>query len=102
MCWVIATIGPVPYNGLMKKLLWMARCLGCPFVGLFYFCNIGNDPLTMSAYWIPSTYFVDGDGNNLRRRPFGHHAKRIQPNPVLTEWVAEASILDRLSSLVSA
>ncbi|CAG8753410.1 3956_t:CDS:1, partial [Acaulospora colombiana] len=36
------TLGATPYKGLKNKLPWMFRCLGCPFLGLFYFCNVGT------------------------------------------------------------
>jgi hypothetical protein len=100
----IATIGATPKSGLVAKLTWLARCLGCPFTGLFYFCNIKSDPVAMSAYWLPSDHFVQ-DEEIIRYRPVGHHAKVIQPNPkkkkILESWVAEASVLERLSSVVS-
>src|SRR4051794_25602049 len=101
----IATIAATPENGLCAKLIWLARCLSCPFTGLFYFCNIECDPVAMSTYWLPSSYFVQDDGRAIYYRPVGHHAKDIQPNPevrrILESWSAEASVLDRLSSVVS-
>jgi hypothetical protein len=107
----IATIASTPESGLITKLIWLARCLGCPFTGLFYFCIISSDPIAMSTYWLPSKYFIRDitldniqDNRNLCR-PVGHHAKRMQAGPkekeILKSWNAEASVLDRLSSLVS-
>jgi hypothetical protein len=101
----IATIGTAPDDGLIRKILWMLRCLGCPFTGLFYFCNIGTDEIAMSAYWLQSRNFVVKKGC-IRFRPFGHHSMELLPNPdqeeIMRECIAEASILDRLSSLASA
>ncbi|CAB4411669.1 unnamed protein product [Rhizophagus irregularis] len=104
----IATIGAAPDNGLTNKLLWILRCLGCPFTGLFYTCNIGSDPIAMSTYWLTSDHFMK-DGYKIPYRPFGHYTMKIaideQDNTVvklLRECIAEASVLDRLSSLASA
>jgi len=101
----IATIGTAPDDGLIRKILWMLRCLGCPFTGLFYFCNVGYDEIKMSAYWLTSRSFIAEKGG-IRYRPFGHHAKEILPTPdqeeIMKECIAEASILDRLSSIASA
>jgi hypothetical protein len=100
----IATMGATPKNGMFAKLTWLARCLSCPFTGLFYFCNIKSDPVAMSTYWLSSDHFIQ-DEEVILYRPVGHHAKDIQPGPeekkILESWNAEASILDRLSSVVS-
>jgi len=102
----IATIGTAPDDGLIRKILWMLRCLGCPFTGLFYFCNIGSDEIAMSAYWLTSRSFMAEKGGIIRYRPFGHHAMEFLPTldqeELMKECIAEASILDRLSSLASA
>src|SRR5581483_1825648 len=91
-------------HGLIKKLFWILRCFGCPFVGLFYFCNIKNDE-TMVAYWLTSDSFVK-NGKVIPRRPFGHHAMELLPTSDqairIRHCIAEASILDRFSSLASA
>src|ERR1044071_2007056 len=109
----IATMGATPKNGLIKKLEWLSRCLGCPFTGLFYFCVIRTDPIAMSTYWLSSDCFIQDlssdcfiqDRRIVHYRPVGHHAKVIQPGPnekkVLESWYAEASVMDRLSSVVS-
>ncbi len=79
----VATIGTAPYNGLIQKLLWIFRCLCCPFTRLFYFCNIKSDPIAMCAYWFSTKHFVHAHGNNVQGnfqgdqieyRPFGHYA----------------------------
>src|ERR1043165_8131247 len=94
-------------SGLFRKLLWVIRCLGCPFVGLFYYCNVDNDPVKLCAYWLPAENFVEVDGEKpVKYRPVGHHAKEIDPDQhqreIMGRCVAEASVLDRLSSLASA
>ena len=79
----IATIASTPESGLITKLLWLARCLGCPFTGLLYFCITSSDPVEMSAYWLSSKYFIrdialDIQDNKPLYRPVGHHAKKIE------------------------
>src|SRR3954469_21024330 len=78
---------------------------GCPFVGMFYFCNVENDPISKSAYWLPKEYFVYY-GKPIQYRPFGHHALKLLPdgrdNEIMSDWLTEASVIERLSSLVSA
>src|ERR1043166_3192868 len=100
----IATIASTPESGLITKLLWLARCLGCPFTGLLYFCTTSSDPVAMSTYWLPSNYFIALDNKPLYR-PVGHHAKKMQvglnEKKILKGWNAEASVLDRLSAVVS-
>ncbi|RIA96700.1 hypothetical protein C1645_815009 [Glomus cerebriforme] len=112
----IATMGAAPSSGLLNKLLWIFRCLGCPFTGLFYYCNINNNPIAMSAYWLDSDQFVKKENGNenveskIKYRPVGHYAmdiaseKEQEENVVklLRECIAESSVLDRLSSLASA
>ncbi|RIA91707.1 hypothetical protein C1645_736908 [Glomus cerebriforme] len=102
----IATLGSAPDNGLMNKMIWICRCIGCPFSGLFYFCNIGGDNLEMCAFWLTSDCFIHVDGREIPYRPFGHHAMKLVFSPVLkkriNDCISEASVLDRLSSLASA
>ncbi|RIA85798.1 hypothetical protein C1645_781140 [Glomus cerebriforme] len=104
----IATIGAAPDNGLINKLLWIFRCLGCPFTGLFYSCNINSDPISMSTYWLASDQFIK-NGNKIPFRPVGHYSMEIAAKEqdeivikLLNECIAESSVLDRLSSLASA
>ncbi|CAG8649354.1 24857_t:CDS:2, partial [Gigaspora rosea] len=54
----ILTLGSTPYESLLAKFLWFLRCLGCPFTGLYYFCNIEGNPIEMSAYWLESKNFI--------------------------------------------
>lgn len=99
----VATIGAAPDNGLMNKLIWIFRSLGSPFSGLFYFCNINEK--RMCAYWLTSDNFIQ-NGNPISYRPFGHHAMELDLTPdqkkYMRECIAEATVLDRLSSLASA
>src|ERR1700722_8698897 len=106
----IATVGTAPDSGLGYKMLWIFRCLGCPFSGLFYFINIShNDSIAMSTYWLTSDQFMIRNECGISYRPFGHYAMEIEANDqdetvikLLNECMAEASVLDRLSSLASA
>jgi len=103
----IVTIGTAPDNGLINKMLWILRCLGSPFTGLFYIFDVGNDSISMTTYWLDSKF--KENGQPIAFRPFGHYVKKIilkdqDPQVIrsLEECVAEASVLDRLSSLASA
>src|SRR6266542_4745851 len=111
---VIATGGTAPDNGLMNKILWIIRTLGCPFSALFYFCNI--DEKEMCAYWLASDSFVrekenrentintvntvniENTENSISYRPFGYHAMELDLTPSqeehLRECIAEATVLD--------
>ena len=106
----IAILGASPKNGLMNKFMYLFCSLGAPFEGLFYYMNVKNDKLKMSSYWLEAENFVI-NGVNLAYKPFGCHAKRIMQGnltPVQQKIIkkcegcaAEASILDRFSSVVS-
>ncbi|CAG8720376.1 10246_t:CDS:1, partial [Ambispora leptoticha] len=120
----IATIGAAPMEDFFQKIMWLFRCLGSPFIGLFYTCNIPSD--STFIFWLPKRYFRkverDGEGktiNNIPYRPVGHHAlllvlpefnqrfgDELQENARvlqgLDECVANASVLERFSSLVAA
>jgi len=110
----IATVGAAPDNGLMRKLLWIFRTLGCPFSGLFYFCNINEK--RMCTYWLTSESFVKVENKNRKNtgnressilyRPFGYHAMELDltqsQEEYVKECIAEATVLDRLSSIASA
>ncbi|CAG8678756.1 10644_t:CDS:2, partial [Racocetra fulgida] len=66
-----------------------------------------NTPSEMCAYWLPAINFAL-DGAPIPYRPVGHHAMNIVLPPgdptigILGVCIAEASLLDRLASLVSA
>ncbi|CAG8479707.1 9091_t:CDS:1 [Ambispora leptoticha] len=114
----IATIGAAPMEDFFQKLMWLSRCLGSPFIGLFYTCNIPSD--STFIFWLPKHYFrrVETD-NEIPYKPVGHHAmllvmpeferrfeQALQANKealkALDECVANASVLERFSSLVAA
>ncbi|RIA86036.1 hypothetical protein C1645_829890 [Glomus cerebriforme] len=110
----IAIIGASPMNKFTEKLAWILRCLGCPFIGLFYALNIGGKKESRCIYWLSSDYFaIIGDeettGNiKLKYRPFGFYTMLLNrdQNYDLKTYVdrctAKISVLERLSSLVSA
>ncbi|CAI2187870.1 19088_t:CDS:2 [Funneliformis geosporum] len=97
----IATIGAAPWEEFMDKLIWLARCLGCPFTGLFYSCCIKSDKTASCTYWLPSDCFITNNGAKITYRPFGAHAMNISQVALMDACVAKASVLERLSSLVS-
>ncbi|CAG8676210.1 11543_t:CDS:1, partial [Racocetra persica] len=103
----IAIIGASPEKGFKKKFLWMLRCLACPFTGLFYTFIIENKETSIFAYWLPSERFITDNNGKVRNIPFGYHYKAISnltktQKECIKECIAEASILERLSPLVSA
>ncbi|CAG8665784.1 6022_t:CDS:2 [Funneliformis mosseae] len=100
----IATIGVAPWDDFMEKLIWLARCLGCPFTGLFYTCCVKSDETSLCAYWLPSKSFIRNDENSttsITYRPFGVYAMNIEQSEHIKACVAKASVLERLSSLAS-
>ncbi|CAG8687379.1 24048_t:CDS:1 [Cetraspora pellucida] len=103
---VIVTVGHAPDNGCIRKLLWILRCLGCPFSGLFYHCNIMNDETSMCIYWLSYDNFSQENDELVSRRPVGHHSMcallTSEQVEHINECISEASLLDRFSSLVSA
>lgn len=108
----IAIVGVTPREKFAEKLTWLFRCLGCPFTGLLYSCNVGSTKTDQCLYWLPSEYFYCEQNDEQRRpitfRPVGIRTKTIELNERLrisTEikrCTARASVLERLSSLVSA
>ncbi|CAG8666960.1 480_t:CDS:1 [Funneliformis caledonium] len=101
----IATIGVAPWVDFMEKLIWLIRCLGCPFTGLFYTCCVKSDETSLCVYWLSSDRFIRSDNDNLiteiPNRPFGVHAMNIEQSVLMKACVAKASVLERLSSLAS-
>ncbi|CAG8487805.1 1431_t:CDS:1 [Ambispora gerdemannii] len=80
----VATIGAAPKKSFITKLFWVARCLGCPFIGLFYTCNVKIDETTI--YWLKKSCFMEVYENveeqivaekEIPHRPFGHHAMMV-------------------------
>jgi hypothetical protein len=105
----IAILGESPMNRFAEKLAWVFRCLGCPFIGLFYTINIGGKKESRCIYWLSSNHFKEGTGGQLRYRPFGVHYMRLEKDQndknnimmYVEQCTATASVLERLSSLVS-
>ncbi|CAG8452072.1 7233_t:CDS:1 [Scutellospora calospora] len=115
---ILAIIGTTPHKKLLPKLLWFARCLGCPFCGLFYFCCIESNPIEMCSYWLEAkNFFIRTKGDNDSKAveegekvreliwPFGNNSCTIKPTKsqekIMNYWISEASLLDRLSALSS-
>ncbi|CAB4488485.1 hypothetical protein RhiirA5_411119 [Rhizophagus irregularis] len=107
----VAIVGDTPKEKLTEKLAWVLRCLGCPFTGLFYSCNVGSNKTDQCLFWLPSDYFKcenDGQLYPIKVRPVGIHGKILEPNEKqrisaeIKRCTARASVLERLSSLVSA
>ncbi|CAG8679154.1 5964_t:CDS:2, partial [Funneliformis mosseae] len=74
---VIATIGAAPWESFVDKFIWLLRCLGCPFTGLFYVCCIKNDETSLCIYWLPSECFITRGGKKINYRPFGVYAMDV-------------------------
>ncbi|CAG8571744.1 15274_t:CDS:2 [Cetraspora pellucida] len=161
----IAITGTNPENSLSDKLYRLLQCLSCPFIGLFYFCNVvskdagskevESTKVQMSAYWLEKDehslekeYFIHNqndsssaqgsasnddqpsiqteDSSNAQESTsnkdqisgdsvkisvqsnylitFGYYKMKLnsEQKAKLENWVANASLLDRLASLVSA
>src|ERR1043166_577092 len=100
----IAIIGESPMDNFTAKLIWVFRCLGCPFIGLFYSINVGGKKESRCIFWLSSDHFTSA-GRQLRRRPFGFYYMKLEPNPDkmihIERCTATASVLERLSSLIS-
>ncbi|CAG8582901.1 11807_t:CDS:1 [Dentiscutata erythropus] len=114
---VIITLGTTPHSGIKAKLQRLFLCLGCPFIGLLYFCNVSNNKTEMCTYWLKAECFYEDhkkkiqndqemlqndfyeQQNDLEKqggqgeytslaRPMGFHTKIICPN------AKQESILD--------
>ncbi|CAJ0824607.1 2280_t:CDS:2, partial [Entrophospora sp. SA101] len=74
---VIVILGASPVERLIFKLIWVLRCLGCPFTE-----------------------------KNIDFHPVGLHAKNLlitlEQEKIMNQCTAKAPVMDRLSSLVSA
>ncbi|CAG8679189.1 14166_t:CDS:1 [Funneliformis mosseae] len=98
----IAINGDTPMEKLTMKLGWVLRCLGCPFTGMFYACNVGTDKVAICTYWISSDKFIQQDGQNLSSRPIGTHTMTLNlDKDRIRQCTGRASVLDRMSSIVS-
>ncbi|RIA84829.1 hypothetical protein C1645_783317 [Glomus cerebriforme] len=81
-----------------------------PFVGLFYALNVEKE--SHCIYWLSSVkYFIkikNGKHQQIEYRPFGVHTMKLNENnndEIMTnikQCTVKASVLERLSSLVSA
>ncbi|RIA83607.1 hypothetical protein C1645_833544 [Glomus cerebriforme] len=108
----IAIIGASPMNKFTEKLAWVLRCLGCPFIGLFYALNIGGNKESRCIYWLTSDHFVvtgkaETKIEKALYRPFGVYTMTLNKdknNNLMTyveRCTAKVSVLERLSSLIS-
>ncbi|CAB4406898.1 unnamed protein product [Rhizophagus irregularis] len=115
----IAIIGTSPKGKFAEKLTWVLRCFGCPFTGLLYSYNVGKDEVKLCIYWLSSEYFqieVENVENKqegqlqlkqLDHRPVGVYAMSVKEDQdksykdIIKRCTARASVLERLSSLVS-
>src|SRR4051812_31501778 len=81
----ITIVGATPREKFAEKLAWVFRCLGCPFTGLFYSCNVGSSKVEQTLYWLPSNYFQYRKQNDptlrpVRYRPVGFYTKEPDQN----------------------
>ncbi|CAJ0628044.1 3011_t:CDS:2 [Entrophospora sp. SA101] len=60
----IAILGATPVGGFREKLRWIFLCLGAPIEGLVYYCNVKNDAIIMSTYWLEYDHFKSIDFEN--------------------------------------
>ncbi|CAG8459405.1 31248_t:CDS:2 [Racocetra persica] len=102
----IAIVGAAPVEKFSEKFVWMIRCLGCPFIGIFYALIVGGSKESRCLFWLPADYFTKKKNNKkLKLRPFGIHTKILEDKKVIEEYVnmctAKASVLERLSPLIS-
>ncbi|CAG8451765.1 5416_t:CDS:2 [Dentiscutata heterogama] len=68
----IAIVGASPTDKFTRKLQWVLRCLGCPFIGIFYAVNVGGNKESRCLFWLPVNYFINGETNRrLEYRPVG-------------------------------
>ncbi|CAG8753568.1 17838_t:CDS:1, partial [Racocetra fulgida] len=97
--------GASPMNTFIEKLIWMLRCLGCPFMGVFYSVNIGGKEESRCLYWLPVEYFITDEDKEPKYRPVGLYYMKPRENQDIKVHVnrctAKASVLERLSSVIS-
>nr|CAG8510735.1 13788_t:CDS:2 [Entrophospora candida] len=102
---VIVTLGAAPFESLVHKLIWIFKCISTPYTGLFYYLNIKDNPVEMCIYWLPEEYFVTTKEKRLDFQPVGLHVKDMlitsEQKKIFKNCTANASVLDRLSSLAS-
>ncbi|CAG8595635.1 11128_t:CDS:1 [Ambispora gerdemannii] len=78
----VLTAGAAPKTNFIDKLIRVAQCLSCPFIGLFYTCNVKNDEIT--TYWLRKCHFMEVKielkelvKTQIPYKPVGHHAMTI-------------------------
>ncbi|CAG8455447.1 838_t:CDS:1 [Dentiscutata erythropus] len=107
----LAIVGASPINKFSYKLIWIFRCLGCPFMGVFSAVNIGGDKRSRCLFWLSSDYFeIRGSPSTSPKcKPIGFHAMKVSMYQTMDTidksidlCTARASVLERFSSLVSA
>ncbi|CAG8689777.1 27694_t:CDS:1 [Dentiscutata erythropus] len=100
----IAIVGASPENLFTKKLIWVLRCLGCPFMGIFYSVNIGGNQIHRYLFWLPVNNFEDNAGRLIPYRPVGVYTMRLSGGQDIDDYInrctAKVSVLERLSSLI--
>ncbi|CAG8503142.1 29542_t:CDS:2 [Gigaspora margarita] len=95
---VLLTLGSTPYESLLEKFLWFLRCLE----------SSKNTSNIETKIVINNKDEVDNKVISEQEfpRPFGYHVMKIKPNKsqkrILEDWIAKASLLDRLLLCLSA
>ncbi|CAG8737465.1 29325_t:CDS:1 [Gigaspora margarita] len=102
----IAIVGASPTDKFSRKLIWVLRSLGCPFIGILYSVNVGGNEQSRCLFWLPVDNFVKGETNiKLRYRPIGLYTMKPSDNQDIDEYVdrctAKISVLERLSPVIS-
>ncbi|RIB19725.1 hypothetical protein C2G38_2082469 [Gigaspora rosea] len=102
----IAIVGASPTDKFTRKLIWVLRSLGCPFIGILYSVNVGGNEQSRCLFWLPVDYFVKDDTNKrLEYRPVGLYTMKPRANQGINEYVdrctAKISVLERLSPVIS-
>ncbi|CAG8710264.1 4143_t:CDS:1, partial [Racocetra persica] len=104
----ITIVGASPSNKLRYKLIWLFRCLSCPFIGVFAAINIGGDELSRCIFWLLPKYFViKGTSTSPEYRPVGFYTMKVSENQdkafrkKIELCTAKALVIERFSTLVS-
>src|SRR5438034_1505201 len=83
----IAIVGESPKEKFTGKLVWVLRCLGCPFTGLLYSCNVGKSAVNLCIYWLTSNHFLLRDPNPNNPQPLGY-----RPIGIYTQSMSQGDI----------
>ncbi|CAG8772133.1 24816_t:CDS:2, partial [Dentiscutata erythropus] len=98
----IAIIGAAPFSGLKMKIFWMLHCLGCPFTGLIYYCNVENNETALCTYWLTSDHYVinieKSENEKNEEDPLESQPTINQIN-AMNQCIAEPSIQERIAPL---